>query len=308
MIFSPPPKRTSLASIESVLSKPVANSIDLTRLAGRLALALSLPLSIGCWEEIRYEPKPAAVQSPPAEQDVPPQETTENSGAEVVAGSAEPPTPGPAPAAEPATGSVAEPTTPALDSPPLKLSPAPSPEEVAPADAPAATPAQRRLIWQAAGKWSLAAAMFAKQLPAERLEPMQKEANDAAAELGVALPPLPTPSGAETPEQAVVATLSGEPAANLIAATAERFGKEAGALADLAIRTNLLLLTYSPRRDDVAAEANQLRSAAEGSDLPSDAWTPLAELLQEGAEYVAVRSAIFDLHRRVESLLTEASR
>jgi hypothetical protein len=106
----------------------------------------------------------------------------------------------------------------------------------------------------------------------------------------------------------VVATLGGEPATSLLSATAEHFGAEAGALADLAIRTNLLLLTYSPRRDDVAAEAAQLRSIAEGSGLPSDAWTPLAKLLEEGAEYVAVRTAIFDLHRRVEMLLSEASR
>ena len=40
----------------------------------------------------------------------------------------------------------------------------------------------------------------------------------------------------------------------------------------------------------------------------SDCWTPLAKLVEEGAEYVAVRTAIFDLHRRVETLLAEASR
>jgi hypothetical protein len=307
LIFSPLPKRTSLASIVSALSKPVANSIDLTRLAGLLALALSLAVSIGCWEEIKYEPAPEAVQ-PAAEEGVPPLETTENSGAETVAGSTEPPAAEPGPVTEHATDAVAEPTTPPLDSPPLELSPAPSREVTAPADAPAATPAQRRLIWQAAGKWSLAAAMFAKQLPAERLESTLKEANDAATELGLSLPPLPTPAAEQTPEQATIATLSGEPAASLVAATAERFGKAAGALADLAIRTNLLLLTYSPRRDDVASEAARLRTIAEDSGLPGDAWTPLADLLQEGAEFVPVRSAIFDLHRRVENLLAETSR
>jgi len=289
------------------LSKPVANSIDLTRLARPLAIVLSLVVSIGCWEEIRYEAAPEVVQSAATEQGVPPQETSENPEAEAVADSAEPPTAEPVATAEAATESVAEPAPP-LDSPPLELSQSPSPETAAPVDAPAATSAQRQLIWQAAGKWSLAAAMFAKQFPAERLEPMLKEANAAAAELGVELPTLPTPAAGQTPEQAVVAALGGEPATNLVAATAERFGAEAGALADLAIRTNLLLLTYSPRRDDVATEAARLRSIAEGSGLPSDAWTPLAKLLDENAEYVAVRTAIFDFHRRVGSLLGEASR
>lgn len=247
------------------------------------------------------------VQSSTAEQGVPPQNTAENPGTAASGDSGETPAEA-APAAEPATDAVAEPATLPLESPPLELPQSPSPDITAPVDALAATPAQRQLIWQAAGKWSLAAAMFAKQLPAARLEPMLKEANAAATELDVALPSLPTPADAQTPEQAVVAALSGEPATNLVAATVERFGPEAGALADLAIRTNLLLLTYSPRRADVAAEASQLRSAAEGSGLPSDSWTPLAKLVEEGAEYVAVRTAIFDLHRRIETLLAEASR
>lgn len=289
------------------MSKPVANLIDPTRLAGLWALVVSSAINIGCWEEIKYEPAPEAVQSA-AEQGVPPQETTENSGAEAVAGSAEPPAAVPAPAPEVATDAVLKPTPTPLDSPPLELSPAPSPGTAAPVDAPATTPAARRLIWQAAGKWSLAAAMFAKQLPAERLDPILKDANDAATELGLSLPPLPTPAAEQTPEQAVVATLSGESATSLVATITERFGQEAGALADLGIRTNLLLLTYSPRRDDVAAEADQLRTLAESSGLPSDDWMPLVTLLAERGEYVAVRSAIFDLHRRVEALLSEASR
>ena len=292
------------ASINSALSTSAAKSFDLPRLARPLALLLSSVASIGCWEEIRYEPAPQGVQSPAAEPDAPPRETEGNPGAEAIADSGEPTTAEPAPATKPVTQLA----TPPLDSPPLKLAQPPSPETAASTDALAATPAQRQLIWQAASKWSLAAAMFAKQLPPERLEPMQKEANDAAAELGVVLPSLPTPAGAETPEQAVVATLSGETTASLVAATTKRFGPAAGSLADLAIRTNLLLLTYSPRRDDVAAQATRLRSVAEGSGLPSDVWTPVMKLLDERGEYVAVRTAIFDLHRRVETLLAEASR
>jgi hypothetical protein len=290
------------------LSTSAAKSFDLPRLARPLALLLSSVASIGCWEEIRYEPAPQGVQSPAAEPDAPPQETDGNPGAKAIADSGEPITAEPAPATKPVADSVTQPATPSLDSPPLELAQPPSPETAASTDAPAATPDQRQLIWQAASKWSLAAAMFAKQLPPERLEPMQKEANDAAAELGVVLPSLHTSAGAETPEQAVVATLSGETTASLVAATTKRFGPAAGSLADLAIRTNLLLLTYSPRRDDVAAQATHLRSVAEGSGLPSDVWTPVVKLLDERGEYVAVRTAIFDLHRRVETLLAEASR
>ena len=75
-----------------------------------------------------------------------------------------------------------------------------------------------------------------------------------------------------------------------------------------AIRSNLLLLTYSPRRDDLAAQVAYFTAAAKASGLPPDVWGPLAKLLNDRGEYVAVRTAVFELHRRVESLLAEASR
>jgi hypothetical protein len=150
--------------------------------------------------------------------------------------------------------------------------------------------------------------MEAKQLPAERYAPIRDGAAAAASELGLTLPPLPLPTTNQTLEQAVVEALGGEPTESFVEAASERFGAEASALAALAIRSNLLLLTYSPRRDDLAAQAAEFRTMAEASGLPSDAWTPLVDLLGDGGQFVAMRSAIFELHRRVDSLLAETSR
>jgi hypothetical protein len=123
--------------------------------------------------------------------------------------------------------------------------------------------------------------------------------------VGVELPPLPTPADGESPEQAVVAALQGEPAAAIVASATERFDAATGGLANVAIRSNLLLLHYSPRRSDVAIQANDFAAAAEASGIPAEAWKPLADLLNSGGEYVAVRSAIFAFHRRVDELLAK---
>ena len=149
--------------------------------------------------------------------------------------------------------------------------------------------------------------MNAKQLPAERYEPIRNEADAAAAKWGVTLPTPPLPTSGQTPEQAVIEALNGEPAASIIDAASDRYGLAAGALAKLAIRSNLLLLTYSPRRDDADAQAADFTAAAQASELPPDAWEPLAKLLNDRGEYVAVRTAVFDLHRRVEKLLADPS-
>jgi hypothetical protein len=302
--------------------------INLVRLAGQVALALPLTSSLGCWEEIMYEPAPEVVQSTVGEKTASPEESAGDGAAAPAVETSETLLVESAPAAEISSEPVAEPISP-LETPPLELpaQPTPAAESTAgelfgesstdsaatspaatTAAVPAATPAQRLLIWQAAGKWSLAAAMNAKQLPAERFEPIRSEADAAAAELGVTLPPLPLPKSDQTPEQAVIEALAGEPAASLVAAASDRFGPAAGALADLAIRSNLLLLTYSPRRDDADAQANEFTAAAKASGLPPDDWEPLAKLLNDRGEYVAVRTAIFEFYRRVESVLADASR
>lgn len=311
------------------MSKPVSKLIHLARLAGQLALALPLAGSLGCWEEIRYEPAPEVVQSTVGEKTALPEEPDDDGAAAPAVETSETLPVEPAPAAGVGSESVAEPIPPPLEPPPLELpaQPAPAAESTAgelfgesstdaaatspaatTAAVPTATPAQRLLIWQAAGKWSLAAAMNAKQLPAERYEPIRSEADAAAAELGVTLPPLPLPKSDQTPEQTVVEALSGEPAASLVAATSDRFGLAAGALADLGIRSNLLLLTYSPRRHDADAQAAEFAAAARAAELPPEVWEPLKKLLDDRGEYVAVRTAIFELHRRVENVLVEASR
>jgi hypothetical protein len=289
---------------------------------------LLIAASAGCWEEIKYEPGPASVQSPSNADEAAPV----TSPTDAQESTATPPAADPSPiASETSDQPAAEPESPPLDAPPLELPDQPAATPPAPdgqsgaespdagmepsiATPPASEPSQaeatapqRLLLWQAAGKWSLAAAMFAKQLPAERYEPILNEASAAAAELDLTLPPFPSGVPESQTEQAVITALTGAPAADFVAAAAERYGPTAGSLAELAIRSNLLLLTYSPRRDDLAAQAAEFTAAAEASGLPRDVWAPVAELVQNGGEYVAVRSAIFELHRAVEKLLATPS-
>lgn len=292
-----------------------------------------ISLTAGCWEEIKYEPTPPSVRSETASSDVLPINTAEIATIPPAAPPAittaseplSPPTSELEPQSSPVTsspdgGPIAETSTSPVDEsnvepPGLFGDPAPVVPAVpegsagipAAAEAVAATPAERLLVWQAASQWSLAAAMRAKSLPAQRYEPIEAEAAAAAAKLSLELPAIPAPAAGESPEAPIIAALSGELAARLVAAATERYGPAAGALAALAIRSNLLLLTYSPRRLDLTAEAEQFTAAAEESALPRDAWQPLALLLDSGGEYLAVRTAVFELHRRTDSALVAAA-
>ena len=291
------------------------------------AALLGLASAAGCWEEIHYQPEPEAVQlaaptaassvesPPPPVLDAPPLESTpaveelplvEEEPAEP-ASTTVPETPPPTdlfgdsasdepPVEQPATGEASPLEPPGVGE-------ASEPEAPPVVAAPAATPAERELIWKATSKWGLAAAMYAKQLPVERFEPIRDEADAAASELAIDLPPLPIPKSTQTPEQAVVEAFAGEWTAAIVASIAERYGAEGGALATLALQSNRLLLIYSPKRDDAGAFAVDFTATAEASGLPRELWGKLAELLDRRAEFVEVRSEVFSFQRVVDEAL-----
>ncbi len=286
----------------------------------------------GCWEEIHYVPKPASVQTTvetaeqPAEVETVP---VEPAAAEPQMEVAEaPPSPGadelfsPEGPAEAAVEDLAESNDASAETPPVDGSILPTPEGLAanleqagPGERStevggrrgdlAATEEERRLVWEAASKWSLAAAYYAKGRDALRQSNLNS-ARAAAATLDIELPQLPTTTAADNLQATVIEGLRGESAVALTNALANRFGAAEAAVADLAIRSHLLLLTYSPRSGDAALQAEALRRAAEASGLPAEAWTPLVTLIDERAPFVEVRRAVFELDDRVESFLASA--
>ena len=307
-----------------------------------LGLALAVLLSCsGCWEEIHYVPKPGGVQpigdtaEQPAEEPAP-----AAVAASADSNVAEPVVHEPAVAAPVAIDPLVEeaeaPPSPGADelfssedpaeiaaapagTPPVDGSILPTPEGLAAdleheglaeredsgGETPrlAATEEERRLVWEAASKWSLAAAIAAKGLEAGRYQPILDEAVAAAAKLDVELPPLPSGTEAGELEATVIEGLRGESGVALTNAVAKRFGPPEAAAADLAIRSHLLLLTYSPRSGDAALQAEALRRAAEASGLPAETWTPLVTLVDERAPFVEVRQAVFEQDKRVAEQL-----
>ncbi|MEM9659025.1 MAG: hypothetical protein AAF961_11750, partial [Planctomycetota bacterium] len=80
------------------------------------------------------------------------------------------------------------------------------------------TQAEKRAVWLAASRWSLAAAIYAKGLDQSRWKPVLEDALAAARELALNLPLLPekTASPSTNLKEAVVAALEGETAEQLV--------------------------------------------------------------------------------------------
>lgn len=269
-----------------------------------LAALAAIGACAGCWEEIHYVPAPEAtvIDAEPVDDDQPPAVAPMNEPA------ARPTLTEPPPIVESPPPEVTLPP-PAPDAAPAVAVETPAPEPAPPAESapPAATSAERRLAWTAASTWSLGAAMAAKGLEPARYEPVLEEASDAAAAIGVELPPLPAADRAAELEAAVVRSLTDDAGPALASLLGERFGPPEQAAAELAIRSHGWLLSYSPRLAEGAAQAAAVRQLGAASGLPAELWEPLAALLAEQAEFVPVRQAIFDMHRGVDGHLREAA-
>ncbi len=284
---------------------PASFTCKVVRIA---ALSLIFATAGGCWEEIRYTPR--AETAPGTSGNASPSTPAASNppvgvGATPMPGSSEPFGGDPAPGST-SPKSQEEPTTAASNS--IPTSPVADPPAAAVgvvlAGAKSPTPNDRLRVWEAAGKWSLAAAIYAKGLEASRYEPTLADASAAAKFIGVELPPLPAATSDAPREATVVEVLRGETAKKLATAVGQHFTPAESAEAELAIGCHALLLTYSPGGEDVASQIRALRENAEASGLPVELYTPLLKLLDEQATFLAVRQAIFDLDRSVAKHLS----
>jgi hypothetical protein len=253
------------------------------------AIVLSgLAAAGGCWQEVPYDP----AARPPR------QASTEVGNGDVQRVPAES---GSSDANEIFGGDDPSETMPVEAAPVESVAPvervAP-PSEAAP-PRPAVTAAQRQAAWTLATDWSIAAARAGRgQPPAEYATDLQR-AGQAAQELGLVLPELPAPPDATRLAADMATALRGGSGAALTDAIGQRLDAAAAGAAELAITAHVLLLVYTPLEADAPAIARELREAGAASQLPSELWQPLVDLVTRRSEYVPVRDAVILLRKNV---------
>jgi hypothetical protein len=269
----------------------------------------------GCWEEVPHQSQPPGAvtsgEEPDAEQSTdapdvePPAPAADDPAAALTASELF----GDEPAPPPLEAAVVDPPT-SIDDPvvddggdeAIVVEPA---EELA-GETPAAevetsgiAAVDRFNAWSVASAWSLAAGVAAKGLDADKYEPFLAEARRAAEALGVELPPLPTIDDPNERVAETITELRNESGAKLVAALSRRVDPAAGKAARLAIDSHLLLLWYTQSGADAISASVAIQAAGEASDLPPELWQPLVDLLNERANYLEVRAAVFELHGAV---------
>jgi len=283
---------------------PAAHLLTVWHLTGVAVLSLSY---LGCWQEIRYEPvkTPAAPQAAVTQHEDPAEVLPAPEGARESQ---------PAATAEGLFGDAADlsaeiESEESFDPFGEKFesdSDEPSEEERIAlgaldlsAEGNSPVLAQTALAtWQMSSKWSMAAALQAKDrgwdIYGERLE----EARYGAKLLGVSLPDLPDREEGTDRLTKNLAFLLETAGPRLASELSKQHGADHAALAELATKTHVLLLSYTPSSTRLEPVIASIRQAAEKSGLPESVWRELVDLLTARADFKQVKAAIYQLHKR----------
>jgi hypothetical protein len=270
------------------------------------ALATLLPC-VGCWEEVHYQPPPetaapgAALEGGDPTAD--PSDTSADTTPVVPAPSSDElftddplgnPPDSKAPVAADPTAVLVDPPAPVQNE-----DPAPPPAFAAP------TSAERLAAWTLASNWSLVATLQTTGLAPNLYEEYLAAAREAGDSLGIATPPLPAGDTPAKLDAATIADLQSGAGPKLADAVSARLDDAAGAAARLAVQAHLLLLTYTPAGSTVWSDSADIRDAGVASGLPEELWRPLVEQLEQRADYLDVRKAVFNLRNGVAAHLAE---
>ncbi|MCA9229156.1 MAG: hypothetical protein KDA57_00780 [Planctomycetales bacterium] len=183
-------------------------------------------------------------------------------------------------------------------------------EVVEPAETSASIPPSRTRVaaWRLGSQWSLAAAYYAKGLGPNRYGVLLDQAAYAARLLEIDFPDFPQQSNTEALEAAVVHYLLEESGPVVAHKLADRFSTDHAALAELALKTHVLLLVYTPRNQQLGPLVASIRQAGSNSGLPESVWRELVDLLEQRVEFNQVKQAVFQLHGRANAFLASAAK
>jgi hypothetical protein len=87
----------------------------------------------------------------------------------------------------------------------------------------------------------------------------------------------------------------------------KRFGPEQAALFEVALKSNILLLLYSPGSEATNSIAAAIVRAAPQAKLPDVLWSPLIDRINKKASLDDVRTAIHQMRRDVDGYLANSA-
>jgi len=165
----------------------------------------------------------------------------------------------------------------------------------------------RRAAWHLGSRLSLAVLANDRRLAAKNVPIWYEDAQAAAKLLGTSVSELPEPASAD--DQSLISQQAFDylvPKAKPIGRElAQRYGDEEAALFEIAVKSNILLLMYTPDAQAGSLVSAAIAQASPKAKLPDALWKPLVEALNSQAPQADVRAAVRKMHVDVDRYLSE---
>lgn len=167
----------------------------------------------------------------------------------------------------------------------------------------------RRAAWILGSKLSLAALANDRGMAAQNVPAWFEEARSAAKLLGTSVGDLPerTPADEKSPLSRQVIDYLVVQGRRIDGDLSKQHGPEYAALFDIAWKSNVLRLLYSPGSSATNSIAAAISRAAPQAQLPIHLWQPLVDLLSREASLDDVRATVRQMHVDVDRYLAQAT-
>jgi hypothetical protein len=90
---------------------------------------------------------------------------------------------------------------------------------------------------------------------------------------------------------------------NVCATLQRKYGTAHAALFEMAVKSTVLLLIYTPGADEATAVAGVIARTAPQAGLPDGLWRPVTEKIQAGSSSDDLMSVVFKMHDDVSHYL-----
>jgi hypothetical protein len=158
--------------------------------------------------------------------------------------------------------------------------------------------------WRLGDNLSVAALLYAqdKDTPVEKYLNKAKELAEA---LGVEIAAFPAKSPGSTSTLAdVIHYLIKGDGGHIGAELGKKYGEEDGILFEVSVKSNLLLILYSPGEETGRSISEVIESRCKEIQLPSNLWTALVSAINGQKSEDVVRDAVFKMHNDVATYLS----
>ena len=164
------------------------------------------------------------------------------------------------------------------------------------------SPVAKAAAWRIGDHMSLAGLLYAQGGEEENVKELIDSVKPLTEAMKIPIKPFP-PHGTNQIETyaAVIEYLIKGDGAEIGRQMGKDFGKEAGTLYEIAVKSNLLILLYEPGDDQGIADVIQARCTEVG--LPNNLWFDLVNTVRGSASKEDVKTAVFKMHDDVAAYL-----